>query len=211
VTSSAQSEPGDDAASACTAARFVEDVTAGSAELLAWLQRRVERRAAPQFSPWAWEWAREDFVAELSLQLLVTVRKPGFELHAPFESYIDTCISNLCRTWFRRIARLRAGLSLDDLSPDAEPQAASTVEHVALALDMRRALLALDPACRELLVGKYVMGWSMQEIGDRAGVSGARIQSRLHACRDRLRKAFEALDKRAARKSRKDALHGRRK
>lgn len=190
-----------------TPARFVAAVSAGAPDFFAWLRARTERRAAPQFSPWAWGWARDDFNAELSLQLLVTVRRADFELRSSVEAYVDTCIMNLCRTWFRRIGRVRAGLPLDDLPAEAVLQAPDVFEHVALALDLRRALLELDAGCRDLLVGKYVTGWSLQDLGERAGVSGATIQSRLHACRERLRTIFTALG-RGARKTRSGALPG---
>lgn len=159
----------------------------GDARALEWLRARCRGRASPRFSHWAWEWVEEDFLADLATQLLVTLRKPGFRFRNSAEAYVDIAIFNLCRTYFRRIARLRSRAPLEDDVPAPEPDGLSPVDRVAAALDLRKALGRLDPACRRLILGKYVDGLSLDELGSEAGVPAKTVRSRLHTCRERLR------------------------
>ena len=90
------------------------------------------------------------------------------------------------------------------------PTIPPAAEHVAMALDLRRALSALEPACRRLLVEKYVNGMSLQEMGGMLDIPAATVQSRLHACREKLRAIFRDLERnQAATKPRSGTLSHR--
>lgn len=175
------------------AAGVLERLHAGDPGALDWLRRRCERRAAPRFSAWAWEWAREDFVGDLVAQLSQSTARPGFALRGPEEAYVDRCIANLCRRWFWQVARLRAqrGEELAEMIADAP--ASRAPERIAVSLDLRDALGRLDERCRSLLLRKYVEGLTLEQMGRQDGVPAKTARSRLHSCRERFRALWEQL------------------
>lgn len=56
---------------------------------------------------------------------------------------------------------------------------------------LRDALAALDPAERELLARRYLLGLNSEEIGRQLGLSAEGVRSRLKRLRDRLEKEIE--------------------
>ncbi len=163
-----------------------EGLTTGSPEALAWLRARVRTVAAPRFSAWAWDRIEDDFLSDLVTQLLVTLRKPGFEFTGRPEAYVDRAIHNLCTTYFRHLARVRAALPLDADTPITEERALN-LEELAVGLDLRRALLDLEAGCRALVLEKYVLGRSLAEMAKSRGIEAKTARSRLHTCREALR------------------------
>jgi DNA-directed RNA polymerase specialized sigma24 family protein len=168
---------------------FVQGLRSGERGCLGWLRGRAVSRAAGRFSAWAWAWIEDDFVADLLTQLTVTTGRPGFVLRGPAAAYVDIAVDNLCRHYFRRIARLRAQEPIGAEPPQPGPRFA-TVERICAALDLRRALADTSPACRRLLTFKYLEGLSLEEIGRQEGIGAGVVQSRLHACREGLRRRF---------------------
>lgn len=69
-----------------------------------------------------------------------------------------------------------------DLSATSGPD----VDH-----DLRDALRSLQPAERELLAHRYLVGLTSDEIGHMLGLSGEGVRSRLKRIRDRLQKELE--------------------
>jgi len=100
------------------------------------------------------------------------------------------------RPWLLRVAaneakqllrrnRRHAAQSLDvagKVAGTSDPQ-----EDAAL----RAALRTLEPAERELLAHRYVVGLSSEEIGRQLGLSAEGVRSRLKRIRDRLQKELE--------------------
>jgi len=169
----------------------LDQLVAGSPSALQWLRQRCERRAAPRFSAWAWEWLREDFVADLLLQLTVTAGKPDFVLRGRDDAYVDICIFNLCRRTYTDLAAVRRGDDLTAHEGQLRAPRSDVLEYVAIALDMRQALAALHPECPDLLFRKSLEGATLEEMGDVAGVPARTMRSRLHACRRRLRSIWD--------------------
>jgi len=171
----------------------LEQLVQGSQKAVRWLRERCERRAAPRFSTWAWEWLREDFVGDLLLQLTVTASKPEFELRGSVDGYIDICIFNLCRRYYSRLAVMRRQDTLDVVAESLAAPQPDALERVAVALDMRRALGRMRPDCRRILLRKYVDELSLEEIGARLDITAKTARSRLHSCRERLRSIWAQL------------------
>lgn len=163
----------------------VEGLRTGEARTLGWIRDRCERRAARRFAPWAWAFIREDFAADVIAQLTVTVQKSEFELRGSFGAYVDRSIDNLCKRYFLTLARIRRAEPLDR-HPNLTP-AADRLERVAMAVDLKVTLNRLDPACRSLVLRKYVEGCSLQDLAQTLGISSQTVRSRLHTCRQRLR------------------------
>jgi RNA polymerase sigma factor (sigma-70 family) len=172
---------------------LVAGVRDGRPEVLRWLELRCERRAAPRFAAWAWEHVRDDFIADTMAQLTVTMTKDGFALRTTAEAYVDRTIANLCTRYFLLLARLRRSEPIEVHADHLPSRSTDRLERVALALDLRLALSELDPACRRLLLGKYVDGSSLEELGEVFGISAQTARSRLHTCRERLRRVWSRL------------------
>ena len=106
---------------------------------------------------------------------------------------------NVCRSLLRRQgARVR----FDDLSgaeplsaQDAQP-APGTIDHVA-ALDLRRAVDALDDDMRVVVALRFYVGMDSTEIGELLGVAPATIRGRLRRALLRLRQILEDTEQRA--------------
>lgn len=165
-------------------------IAAGESLWIDWLRRRVRERAARRFSTWAWSWIEDDFNSELILQIAVTATKSSFSVACPAPTYIDTCIANLCTKYFIRIARIRRNVPLDEHTRGIADRAPEALDRTAAALELRRALHALSPGCRRILLDKYALGMSLKEIAEKTGVEPKTVQSRLHTCRERLRDVF---------------------
>lgn len=165
-------------------------LVAGDDDALRWLRRRAVRRASPRFARWAWRLIEDDFVGDLLLQLTVSAGREGFTLSSSSAAYVDRAISNLCTSYFRRIARVRND---EPLEPD--DRASTGLETVGVGLDMRRALLAISPGCRRLIVGKYVHGLSLDELADASSIPAKTANSRLHSCRTRLREIWRKISR----------------
>ena len=161
------------------ALRFLRELATGGSDAVDWLRRRTRERAAPRFSSWAWSWIHEDFVSDLLLQLTGTVARPEFALRGSASAYVDISIANLCKAYFRQLARHRRGESLDD-HRDLPERSAGAARRVAAAAELWR-----------LLLGKYVEGLSLKELAVATGTEPRTIQSRLHTCRKRLREVSE--------------------
>ena len=169
---------------------FAERIRSGDRDLMAWIESRCRRVAAPQFSAWAWDWIRDDFVADLFAQLALAARRTDFELRSDAGAYVDTSVRNLCRRYFADIARMRAHSSI---APGGEPPPISvpgSLAGVSAALEVRDALDHLSPECRRLMVEKYITGRSLAEIGRELGVPEKTARSRLHQCRKKLREIW---------------------
>jgi RNA polymerase sigma factor (sigma-70 family) len=159
---------------------------------LIWLRERIEQRAARRFSPWAWEHIAEDFSADLRFALVTAWRRPGFSA-ADASAYVDVSIANLCRRYYRVVARLRAQRELDGDALELAAVRSSALERVGAALELHAVFAELEPECRRRLVDKYVHGQSMQEMAEREGIAEPTMRSRLHACRAAFRRIHARL------------------
>jgi len=172
---------------------FAGSLLSGDTELIDWLRSRCERVAGPQFSSWAWNWIREDFTSDLIMQLTTAAGRDTFHLRGDTGAYLDTAIRNLCRSYFRELARTRLQSPIEIAHEAGVSVSGDTVASILAVIDIRRALGGLSPICRELIESKYVYGHSLAEMGARQGVEEKTVRSRLHTCRERLRELWRKL------------------
>ena len=86
-----------------------------------------------------------------------------------------------------RGARLRGPPRAQSLETTAEPSAPATDAHVALAVDVRRALAELSEGDRRLLLARYWADMTQREVADLLGMPDGTAKVRLHRLRARLR------------------------
>ena len=174
------------------AARALAALRDGDERGLHWLRERVQLRASRQFAHWAWEHIADDFHADLRLALVAALRRPGFATAEP-AAYVDVAIANLCRRYYRTVARLRAQCELESDAAELQAVQSSALERVSAALALHAVFAELEPVCRQRLVAKYVDGLSMEELARREGVAEKTMRSRLHECREAFRRIHTRL------------------
>jgi RNA polymerase sigma-70 factor (ECF subfamily) len=76
-------------------------------------------------------------------------------------------------------------------APDADPLS-WLIAHERDRL-VRRAVDALPPKDRELLLLKYTEDWSCRQLADRLGLTESAVEARLHRARSRLRSQLDRL------------------
>jgi len=109
---------------------------------------------------------------------------------AAFDAWFDRIVVSCCRDRARR--RLPDSIDLLDLDPAAPEEPG----HLAAERDgMRRALAALDPDHRAVVVLRYVEDLSVPAIAIRTGQREGTVKSRLHYALRQLRAAWDAAER----------------
>jgi RNA polymerase sigma-70 factor (ECF subfamily) len=90
----------------------------------------------------------------------------------------------------REAYRLRGPPRAQSLETAAEPSAPAADAHVALAVDVRRALAELSEGDRRLLLARYWADLTQREVADLLGMPDGTAKVRLHRLRARLRPTF---------------------
>jgi RNA polymerase sigma-70 factor (ECF subfamily) len=147
--------------------------------------RALYRRHTPALYRVAWRFLGGDGAdAEEVVQETWTVaaeRLANFHGESSLRSWLTGIALNRCREALRRAARApHAAL-------DAVPAAASAAAAGASRLDLERALAALPPGYREVLVLHDVEGYSHLEIAEILGVAPGTSKSQLSHARRALR------------------------
>jgi len=115
---------------------------------------------------------------------------PGFRGESSFTSWLHRLAVNEVlqdrRTSFRRESKVR-------LLPD-EALARTQARDVApgLRLDLERAIAALPPGARQVLVLYEIEGYGQEEIGRMLGIATGTVKAQLHRARRLLRARLEA-------------------
>lgn len=109
----------------------------------------------------------------------------------PFRGWIAAITLNKCRDWARRRAVRRfLGLPLPDNAadwiaddaPSPETIAADRAELVATA----RAIAALPPSLKDVLILRTIEGFSQEETAQALGISAKAVETRLYRARQKL-------------------------
>jgi RNA polymerase sigma-70 factor (ECF subfamily) len=110
---------------------------------------------------------------------------PNYRPRSPFRNWVYRIATNAALDALRRERETvdAAGLSL--VSPDEGPEAA--VEEGERGEGVRRAVLALPPSSRMVLVLREYEGLSYREIAETLGIPMGTVMSRLNYARKRLR------------------------
>jgi RNA polymerase sigma-70 factor (ECF subfamily) len=111
--------------------------------------------------------------------LILYRRGSTFQGGSAFSTWLYRVTVNACNDLARRRGRRprKADVALEDLSI-ADPR--DGVERAMLRLDLKEALLQLQPDHREAVIGHTVEGRPYHEIAERSGVPVGTIKSRVH-------------------------------
>lgn len=105
-----------------------------------------------------------------------------------YEAWFARILVNVCRDRLRR--RTRARHILNEMAPEpvADP-ARAALDRDALG----RALSALDPDMRIVVILRFWMDLTVDDIAERLGIPAGTVKSRLHSSMRQLRPAVEEL------------------
>jgi RNA polymerase sigma-70 factor (ECF subfamily) len=126
----------------------------------------------------------EDVAQEAYLRAYRSLRT--FRGEASFETWLHRITANTAMSHLRRRGRFGDVLAEGDERLAREP-APRDVDEVVERDEVERALAALPPGQRTVVLLKDVYGFSCQEIGDRIGISEGAVKVRLHRARRRLK------------------------
>jgi RNA polymerase sigma-70 factor, ECF subfamily len=135
--------------------------------------------------------AAEDVVQETFLSAFKNL--PGFEERARFSTWVTTIAMNRCRNHLRSAASSRsAPLDHDPPAPAASNPEARAGAH-ELAGHLERALAAIAPEHREVIVLRDVEGLPYEAIAEALGLEAGTVKSRLHRAREAMRVQLEGI------------------
>ncbi|HXF56447.1 MAG TPA: sigma-70 family RNA polymerase sigma factor [Actinomycetota bacterium] len=126
----------------------------------------------------------------------------GFREEARFETWLFRIVANAALSFLRRRGRFGELLTEPEEGPREEPpnprdREVPGVGDVLAERDLLvRALEALPPSLRTVVVLKDVYGLSCEEIGQELGVSEGAVKVRLHRARRRLKMILERAEAR---------------
>lgn len=110
----------------------------------------------------------------------------------PFEPWLMRIVTNLAlKATHRRWRNLDWGLNLDDVFPDPQADPARQFETQERETRVRKALAALKPEQRAVLVYRYYLGYSESEISAIEGSPLGTIRWRFHAAHRKLKRLLE--------------------
>ncbi len=188
---------------ATTDEQMVERALSGDPEAFGEIVRRWERRIfALAFGMLGREEDARDATQETFLAAFRNLR--GFRGEAKVSSWLHRIAVNQCITRQRR-AKVRSETALEDeaeknaavfISPvDVSP--ARTVESREQSIAVRRAVSALPPDLRQVVVMKEFEELTFQEISDVLGVPLSTVKSRLYAALRQLQMRLRKFDSEA--------------
>jgi RNA polymerase sigma-70 factor (ECF subfamily) len=105
-----------------------------------------------------------------------------------FEAWFTRILVNVCRDRLRRKTRARHIVNEMAPEPVADP-ARAALDRDALG----RALSALDPDMRIVVILRFWMDLTVDDIAERLGIPAGTVKSRLHSSMRQLRPAVEEL------------------
>jgi RNA polymerase sigma-70 factor (ECF subfamily) len=184
--------------------QIVERALSGDREAFGEIVRRWERRIfALAFGILGREEDARDATQETFVAAFRNLK--GFRGDAKVSSWLHRIAVNQCITRQRR-ARVRGEMSLEGAQEDGAQFEAETVENPAESVEgrerteaVRRAVNALPPELRSVVVMKEFEDLTFQEIADALGVPLSTVKSRLYTALKQLRLRLEKFDAEAAR------------
>jgi RNA polymerase sigma-70 factor, ECF subfamily len=130
--------------------------------------------------------AAEDIAQEAMLAAVRSI--DGFDRRRPFRPWLHRIVVNRSLDWLRARAR-RPEVSVESAGP---PPAAPAESSGALSDDMMRALAALDPDERAVIVLRHLLGYRSPELAQMLGLPAGTVRTRLARALNRLRDLLEA-------------------
>ena len=133
--------------------------------------------------------AAEDIAQE---SMLAAVRAiDGFDRRRPFGPWLHRIVVNRSLDWIRARAR-RAEVSVEVAGPAPGTRIESEGRRDALSDELMRALAALDPDERALIVLRHLLGYRSAELGRMFDMPAATVRTRLARALTRVRELLEA-------------------
>lgn len=166
--------------------QMVERALSGDPEAFGEIVRRWERRIfALSFGMLGREEDARDATQETFLSAFRNLR--GFRGEAKVSSWLHRIAVNQCITRQRR-AKVRSETALEDeaeknaavFALPAEVSPAHAAEHGQISVAVRKAVIALPPDLRQVVVMKEFEDLTFQEISDVLGVPLSTVKSRLY-------------------------------
>lgn len=131
--------------------------------------------------------AAEDLVQSA---LAKTLARWGSLRHEDPEGYVRAVMYREQVSWWRRLSRVRETL----VGSPAEVVCPDPNEHTDLRLAMRKALLGLPPAQRQVLVLRYYEDLTETQVAEVLRCSVGTVRSRTHRAVSRLRELLPAAE-----------------
>ena len=104
-----------------------------------------------------------------------------------FEAWFGRIVVNVCRDRLRR----RRRQAILDLSPELRDDRADVAEPVAERMALESAFIRLSPDHRIVIILRYYLDLTVDQIADRVGVPSGTVKSRLHHAVSELRTELE--------------------
>jgi RNA polymerase sigma factor (sigma-70 family) len=117
---------------------------------------------------------------------------PSFRADSSEFTWLHTLTVRTWRDMLRSRRSKQNELTESALSHDEAEQYQVTAQHsIPEMLDLERAVLALPPGAREVLVLRTISGYSEAEVADQLGISRGTVKSQLHRARQLLLQAMD--------------------
>jgi RNA polymerase sigma-70 factor, ECF subfamily len=180
--------------------QMVERALSGDPEAFGEIVRRWERRIfALSFGMLGREEDARDATQETFLSAFRNLR--GFRGEAKVSSWLHRIAVNQCITRQRR-AKVRSETALEDeaeknaavFALPAEGSPARVAEHGQISVAVRKAVIALPPDLRQVVVMKEFEDLTFQEISDVLGVPLSTVKSRLYTALRQLQMRLQKFD-----------------
>jgi RNA polymerase sigma-70 factor (ECF subfamily) len=132
--------------------------------------------------------AAEDIAQEAMLAAVRSI--DGFDRRRPFRPWLHRIVVNRSLDWLRARSR-RPEVSVEVAGPAVAAGAADPVRPDALSDELMRALAALDPDERALIVMRHLLGYRSSELARMLNLPGGTVRTRLARALMRLRELLE--------------------
>jgi RNA polymerase sigma-70 factor (ECF subfamily) len=130
--------------------------------------------------------AAEDIAQEAMLAAVRSI--DGFDRRRPFRPWLHRIVVNRSLDWLRaRARRLEVSVELA-----GEVAGAASAASETLSDDLMRALAALDPDERALIVMRHLLGYRSPELARMLGLPAGTVRTRLARALTRVRDQLEA-------------------
>ncbi len=140
----------------------------------------------------------EDVMQSAFVQMVDRIHQ--FDSARCFEPWFMRIVVNMAlKSVGRRANQLPLDLEAVDWLPDPQPGPAASVETADLERAVWEALQALTPEQRAVIVLRYYLGYTEQEMSEELGSPVGTIRWRLHAARKMLRGLLHNFDRPARR------------
>ncbi len=140
----------------------------------------------------AWPQDVDDVVQDVFVSAFTGLKR--FRGHCRLRTWLFTITLNKCRTYrYRRLFRRREVAIDDEAQPCSDNTAATGVMDAERLAHVRRAVGALPPKYREVVVLRYLEGLDTDDICELLGITANAMQVRLSRAKSQLKDSLNEL------------------